>query len=106
MFISLLSESQYGTFADALKSLKQAYRAGLVGEAEHFWQKRYYDFNIWNHQAVCGEAALDHFPVGANQEKMLVVSGRKAGDTKRILDGTQPQENDLYSSQSSKASLM
>ncbi|HEY6763841.1 MAG TPA: hypothetical protein VI386_03645 [Candidatus Sulfotelmatobacter sp.] len=34
----------------------------LIGDAEHFWQKRYYDFNIRDHpqfvDAVCGEAAL------------------------------------------------
>ena len=54
----LLSESQRGTLADALKSLKQGVsrrlignlplkpKPGLSGAPEHFWQKRYYDFNI------------------------------------------------------------
>lgn len=46
----LLSEPDNGTLADALKSLKQGVSRRLVGEAEHFWQKRYYDFNIWNHR--------------------------------------------------------
>jgi putative transposase len=32
--------------ADALKSLKQGVSRRLIGEAEHFWQKRYYDCNI------------------------------------------------------------
>jgi putative transposase len=60
----LLSEPQRDTLADALKSLKQGVsrrllptiggplkpgvglsREGLSGE-RHFWQKRYYDFNI------------------------------------------------------------
>src|SRR5256884_4837081 len=45
----LLSEPQQGTLADALKSLKQGVSRRLIGEAEHFWQKRYYDFNIRNH---------------------------------------------------------
>jgi|SRR5450432_407815 len=36
--------------ADAIKSLKQGVSRRLIGEAEHFWQKRYYDFNIRNHQ--------------------------------------------------------
>jgi len=45
----LLSEPQHGTLADALKSLKQGVSRRLIGEAEHFWQKRYYDFNIRNH---------------------------------------------------------
>jgi len=31
---------------DALKSLKQGVSRRLIGDAERFWQKRYYDFNI------------------------------------------------------------
>ncbi len=45
----LLSEPPRGTLADALKSLKQGVARRLIGESEHFWQKRYYDFNIRNH---------------------------------------------------------
>jgi len=45
----LLSEPQRDTLADALKSLKQGVSRRLIGEAEHFWQKRYYDFNIRNY---------------------------------------------------------
>jgi len=45
----LLSEPQRGTLAEALKSLKQGVARRLIGGAEHFWQKRYYDFNIRNH---------------------------------------------------------
>ena len=44
----LLSEPKQGTLADALKSLKQGVSRRLIGDAEHFWQKRYYDFNIRN----------------------------------------------------------
>ena len=42
----LLSEPERGMLADAIKSLKQGVSRRLIGEAEHFWQKRYYDFNI------------------------------------------------------------
>jgi hypothetical protein len=42
----LLSEPQHDTLADALKSLKQGVPRRLIGDAEHFWQKRYYDLNI------------------------------------------------------------
>jgi putative transposase len=42
----LLSEPRHETLADALKSLKQGVSRRLIGEAEHFWQKRYYDCNI------------------------------------------------------------
>jgi putative transposase len=37
------------TLADALKSLKQGVARRLIGDADHFWQKRYYDFNVRNH---------------------------------------------------------
>ncbi len=45
---SVLSETQQDTLADALKSLKQGVSRRLIGDAEHFWQKRYYDMNIRN----------------------------------------------------------
>jgi putative transposase len=59
----LLSEPQRDTLADALKSLKQGVSRRLIGELplkpkpglsgppqpQHFWQKRYYDFNIRNY---------------------------------------------------------
>jgi len=38
----LMSEPERETLADALKSLKQGVSRRLIGEAEHFWQKRYY----------------------------------------------------------------
>ena len=40
---------QLPTLADAIKSLKQGVARRLIGNAEHFWQKRYYDFNIRNY---------------------------------------------------------
>ena len=45
----LLSEPHCGTLADAIKSLKQRVSRRLIGEAPHFWQKRYYDFNVRTH---------------------------------------------------------
>jgi putative transposase len=48
----LLSEPQQHTLADAIKSLKQGVSRRLIGEAEHFWQKRYYCFNVRNKAAV------------------------------------------------------
>jgi putative transposase len=44
----LVSEPILHTLADALKSLKQGVSRRLIGDAEHFWQKRYYDFNVGN----------------------------------------------------------
>ena len=46
----LLSEPQRETLAHAIKSLKQGVSRRLIGKGQHFWQKRYYDFNIRNHQ--------------------------------------------------------
>ena len=34
------------SLADALKSLKQGVSRRLIGKEAHFWQKRYYDFNV------------------------------------------------------------
>jgi putative transposase len=45
----LVSEPDRRTLADALKSLKQSVSRRLIGNAEHFWQKRYYDLNIRDH---------------------------------------------------------
>src|SRR5207244_10936447 len=45
----LLSEPSQDTLAGALKSLKQGVSRRLIGDADHFWQKRYYDFNIRNY---------------------------------------------------------
>src|SRR5580658_722685 len=41
-----VSKTELHTLADALKSLKQGVSRRLIGDAEHFWQKRYYDFNV------------------------------------------------------------
>jgi hypothetical protein len=35
--------------ADAVKLLKQGVSRRLIGDAEHFWQRGYYDFNIRNY---------------------------------------------------------
>ena len=46
----LLSEPERETLDVAIKSLKQGVSRRLIGEAEHFWQRRYYDFNVRNHR--------------------------------------------------------
>lgn len=46
----LIGEPQRATLAVALKSLKQGTSRRLIGEAAHFWQKRYYDFNVRDHE--------------------------------------------------------
>lgn len=42
----LLSEPKRETLAVAIQSLKQGVSRRLIGDAPHFWQKRYYDFNV------------------------------------------------------------
>jgi putative transposase len=42
----LLSEPQVDTLSYAIKSLKQGVSRHLIGNAKHFWQKRYYDLNV------------------------------------------------------------
>jgi putative transposase len=37
----VVGEAKQRTLADALKSLKQGVSRRLIGDAEHFWQKRY-----------------------------------------------------------------
>ena len=55
----LISEPERGTVATVMQVLKQrvarrllprrpAGQARLWDEEEHFWQKRYYDFNVWS----------------------------------------------------------
>jgi REP element-mobilizing transposase RayT len=68
----LLSEPQQRTLADELKSLKQGVSRRLIAEAEHFWQKRYYDFNVRNESPVCREAAIHSSESG----EAWVVHGR------------------------------
>jgi len=59
-------EPEIDTLADALKSLKQGVSRRLLNDAEHFWQKRYYDFNIRNYpQFVEKLRYIHHNPVKA-----------------------------------------
>lgn len=45
----LLSEPRRETLAVAMKSLKQGVARRLLGNAAHFWQKRYHDRNVRDH---------------------------------------------------------
>jgi putative transposase len=42
----LISEPPQAPLSEAIKSLKQGVSRRLIDAADHFWQKRYYDFNI------------------------------------------------------------
>jgi putative transposase len=43
----LISEPERGTVARALQAIKQSVGRRLIGDRRHFWQARYYDFNVW-----------------------------------------------------------
>jgi putative transposase len=53
-------EPQCKTLADALKSLKQGVSRRLIGQGEHFWLKRHYDFNIRNPQQFAEKLRYIH----------------------------------------------
>jgi REP-associated tyrosine transposase len=43
----LLTEPQCGTLASAVQAVKQSVSRKLIAGREHFWQARYYDFNVF-----------------------------------------------------------
>ena len=46
----LLSAPEHGTIATAVQAIKQSVWRKLIGDREHFWQARYYDFNVWSRE--------------------------------------------------------
>ena len=42
----LVAEPLRGKLATAIQSMKQSMAKHLIGERAHFWQRRYYDFNV------------------------------------------------------------
>ena len=56
----LASEPERDTLADALKSLEQGVSRRLIGDTEHFWQKRYHDFYVRNCRQFVGKLRYIH----------------------------------------------
>jgi putative transposase len=56
----LMNEPEAGEFASAVQAIKQSVSRKLIGEREHFWQKRYYDFNIWNYEKMVEKLKYIH----------------------------------------------
>jgi putative transposase len=44
----LVSEPERELLSTAIRAIKQSVARKLIGEREHFWQARYYDFNVWS----------------------------------------------------------
>jgi putative transposase len=42
----LMSETDHASVATALRAMKQSVARRLAGRGDHFWQQRYYDFNV------------------------------------------------------------
>jgi putative transposase len=56
----LMGEADRKLLSDALKSLKQGVSRRLIGEADHFWEKRYYDYNVRNRQQFAQKLGYIH----------------------------------------------
>ena len=56
----LISEPARSNLAQAIKSLKQGISRQLIGDLEHFWQTRYYDFNIHLHRTFVEKLRYIH----------------------------------------------
>jgi putative transposase len=85
----LLSEPQHHTLADAIKSLKQGVSRRLIGSADHFWQKRYYDFNVRNeHQFLEKLRYIHRNPVKRGYARgWMIGSGAAICSTQRAARG-------------------
>jgi len=46
----LLTAPSSGTVATVVQAIKQSVSRKLIGDREHFWQARYYDFNVWSRE--------------------------------------------------------
>jgi putative transposase len=44
----LVSEPERGSLATAMQALKQSVSRRLIGDRPHFWEARYYDFNVFS----------------------------------------------------------
>ncbi len=56
----LIGEPQRETLAHAVKSLKQGVARRFIGNDEHFWQKRYYDFNVRDYRQLVEKLRYIH----------------------------------------------
>ena len=87
-----LSGNAHETLADALKSLKQGVARRLIGDAEHFWQKRYYDFNIRDYPQFLEKLRYIHRNPGARSSPLLACWGRGPQRARFWLAGVEAGE--------------
>jgi len=63
----------YALLADA--PLRMTTQYSLIGDAEHFWQKRYYDFNIRNYPQFAEKLRYIHRNPGSPASPLLACWG-------------------------------
>jgi putative transposase len=56
----LLSEPERANLAQAIKSLKQGVSRRLIGDRDHYWQKRYYDHNVRSYEGFIEKLRYIH----------------------------------------------
>ena len=57
----LLSEPEALPLSRALQAMKQSVARRLIGGREHFWQARYYDFNVYTQQKRLEKLSYIHW---------------------------------------------
>ena len=48
----LVTEPERELLSTAIRAVKQSVARRLIGQREHFWQARYYDFNVWSQSKI------------------------------------------------------
>ena len=56
----LVSEPERELLSTAIRAIKQSVARRLIGEREHFWQARYYDFNVWSASKISEKLRYMH----------------------------------------------
>jgi putative transposase len=56
----LMTEPERGTLASAVQAIKQSVARRLIADREHFWQARYYDFNVFTSKKRIGKLKYIH----------------------------------------------
>jgi putative transposase len=57
----LISEPERAPLATALQAVKQSVARRLIGERQHFWQARYYDFNVYTRKKRLEKLSYMHW---------------------------------------------
>jgi len=57
----LVSEPDRASLSTALQAMKQSVARRLIGGGEHFWQARYYDFNVYSKQKRLEKLSYMHW---------------------------------------------